>query len=57
MKGISAAYGLLGAILAGAGLGYVIDAFFHVSPWGIILGSLLGFSAGMYSVYRALMKP
>lgn len=54
---MSAAYGLLGAMLVGAGLGYVIDSNFRTAPWGIIGGSLLGFAAGLYGVYKALMKP
>lgn len=57
MKGISAAYGLLGGLLVGAGLGYLIDANFRTAPWGIIAGTLLGFASGLYGVYKALMKP
>lgn len=56
MKGLGAAYGLLVAMLGGAGLGYVIDMYFRVSPWGLLLGSLLGFAVGLYGVYQALMK-
>lgn len=57
MKGLSAAYGLLGALIGGAALGYMIDQFFHVAPWGMILGTLFGFATGLYGVYKALMKP
>lgn len=57
MKGLSSAYGLLVAMLGGAGLGYMIDSYFRISPWGLLLGSLLGFAVGLYGVYQALMKP
>ena len=54
---MSAAYGLLGSMVAGAAIGYGADYFLHVSPWGLILGSLFGFAAGLYGVYQALMRP
>ena len=57
MKGMSAAYGLIGAMLAGTALGYGFDRLFGTSPVGLILGSLFGFAAGLYGIYQALMKP
>ena len=54
---MSAAYGLLGSMIAGSAIGYGVDYFLHTSPWGLILGSLFGFAAGLYGVYQALMKP
>lgn len=57
LKGISAAYGLLGAMLVGAALGYGIDAYLHSAPWGMILGTLFGFASGLYGVYKATLKP
>jgi ATP synthase protein I len=57
LKGISAAYGLLGAMIGGAALGYGVDHVAHTGPWGLLLGSLLGFATGLYGVYQALMKP
>lgn len=53
---MSAAYGLIGSLLALTAIGYGVDYFLHTSPWGLILGSLLGFAAGLYGVYQALMK-
>lgn len=43
-------------MLLGTGLGYVIDRLFASSPAGLIVGSLVGFAAGLYSLYHALMK-
>jgi F0F1-type ATP synthase assembly protein I len=57
LQGISAAYGLLGAMIGGAALGYGADYVLHTGPWGLLVGCLLGFGAGLYSVYQALMKP
>lgn len=54
---MSAAYGMLGALLLGVAAGYGIDAYFHTAPWGIILGTVFGFASGLYGVYKAMMKP
>ena len=57
MPGFSAAYGLLASILVCTGLGYALDRVAETSPWGLLGGSLIGFGAGMYSLYKALTKP
>lgn len=41
------------AILVGAGMGWGIDRFFGVAPWGMILFMLLGFCAGTLNVMRS----
>ena len=55
MRGFSAAYGLLFTILVGAGLGYGLDSWLHLGPLGTIVGTFLGFAAGLYSLYQAMM--
>ncbi len=40
-------------IIAGAGVGWVIDRFAGTSPWGLIVCFLLGFAAGIMNVLRA----
>lgn len=57
MTGIGAAYAFLGAILVGCALGYGADVLWHSAPWGILLGSVAGFAAGLYSLYQALKSP
>lgn len=57
MSGFSAAYGLLASILVCTGLGFALDRVAGSSPWGLLGGSLVGFGAGMYSLYKALTKP
>lgn len=56
MKGFSAAYGFLGALLGGAALGYLVDAWLGSQPWGLVLGILLGFGSGLYALYVALAR-
>lgn len=40
------------AIIVGALLGYGVDYFVHTSPWGLIVGVVLGFAAGVVNVVR-----
>ncbi|MEQ8405057.1 MAG: AtpZ/AtpI family protein [Oceanicaulis sp.] len=42
-----------GGVLAGAGLGYLADRAFGWTPWGLLIGVLLGFAAGTLNVVRA----
>lgn len=57
MRGIGAAYGLLVSFFLGAALGHGVDVKAECSPWGLIVGSLIGFGAGLYNIYRALTHP
>jgi ATP synthase protein I len=40
------------AIIVGALLGYGADYFLHTSPWGLVIGLVLGFIAGVVNVVR-----
>ena len=40
-------------VLAGGGLGYLLDRVAGTSPWGLIVLLLLGFGAGVWNVMRA----
>jgi ATP synthase protein I len=40
-------------ILLGGGAGWAIDYFAGISPWGLIVGLLLGFAAGTLNVMRS----
>jgi len=42
-----------GGVLVGAGLGYLADQGFGWTPWGLLVGVLLGFAAGTLNVVRA----
>lgn len=42
-----------GGFLVGGVLGYVLDVFAGISPFGLIIGTMLGFAAGTLNVVRA----
>ena len=41
------------AIVIGVGAGYYIDTKFGTSPWGFLIGFVLGMIAGVLNVVRA----
>ena len=51
---ISAVWRVVGGVLVGGGVGWLIDAKLHVSPWGLIVGLLVGMGAGFYGLIQAL---
>jgi ATP synthase protein I len=40
-------------VLLGGAIGWAIDYFAGISPWGLIVGLLLGFAAGTLNVMRS----
>lgn len=40
-------------VLAGTMIGFIIDKVASTSPWGLILGLLLGFCAGLYNILKS----
>jgi ATP synthase protein I len=44
---------LVAGVLVGAGLGWLIDRWLGISPWGFIVLLLLGFVAGVLNVMRS----
>jgi F0F1-type ATP synthase assembly protein I len=45
---------LVGAVVIGAGAGYLLDRRLHSSPWFAFLLGIAGFAGGMYEVLRRL---
>jgi len=45
---------LVGSVVIGAGVGYVLDKHFGTSPVLTLLLGLLGFGGGMFEVIRRL---
>ena len=41
------------AIVFGAGGGYLLDRWLGTSPWGFLLGFVLGVAAGIRNVFKA----
>jgi len=44
---------LVAGVLVGAAIGWAIDRWLGISPWGLIVFLLLGFAAGVLNVIRA----
>jgi ATP synthase protein I len=40
----------------GVAVGYWIDKKFNSSPWGMLIGSAIGFAAGMYLLFKDVMR-
>lgn len=43
----------IAGIVAGGGIGFLLDALAGTSPWGLIVFLLLGFGAGVFNVLRS----
>jgi ATP synthase protein I len=44
---------LVAGVIVGAGIGWLLDRWLGISPWGLIVFLLLGFVAGVLNVMRA----
>jgi ATP synthase protein I len=44
---------LVAGVLVGAAIGWLLDRWLGISPWGMIVFLLLGFGAGVLNVMRA----
>ena len=44
---------LVAGVLVGAFIGWALDKWLGISPWGMIVFLLLGFAAGVFNVIRA----
>jgi ATP synthase protein I len=44
------------SVLAGLGLGWLLDRWLRTSPWFLLSGLVLGIAAGAYSVVRLAMR-
>ena len=55
--GLGAGYRLLGevvgGVLGGLGLGWFVDRVAHTTPFGIVIGVLVGTGAGLFGAIRA----
>ena len=54
--GLKYASEFAGAIIVAAGLGYFLDQFAGISPWGLLGGLALGTAAGMYSIVQSARR-
>jgi ATP synthase protein I len=52
-KGFRLSSELVAGVIVGAGLGWIVDRWFGITPWGLIIFLLLGFAAGVLNVMRS----
>ena len=52
-KGFRLSSELVAGVVVGAGIGWLIDRWLGVSPWGLTVFLLLGFAAGVLNVMRS----
>ena len=58
-RGFRLSVELVAGVLVGAGIGWLLDRGLGITPWGMIVFTLLGFAAGVLNVMRAagLLRP
>ena len=47
---------MLGGVLGGIGLGWLLDHVAHTSPWGLVGGLLIGAGLSIYSTIRTATR-
>jgi ATP synthase protein I len=47
---------MLGGVLGGIGLGWLVDHFAHTSPWGLIGGLLIGTGLSVYATVQTASR-
>src|ERR1700679_854853 len=47
---------VVGGVLGGVGLGWLLDHYAHTQPWGMIGGLLIGTGVSMFAVATAAAK-
>lgn len=52
-RGLRLSAELVGGVIVGAGLGWLVDYALGSSPWGFIVFLMLGFAGGVLSVMRS----
>jgi ATP synthase protein I len=52
-RGLRLSSELIGGVLAGVAIGWLLDRWLGLTPWGMIVFLLLGFAAGVLNVIRA----
>lgn len=56
LKYAGAGFELAGAVGALCLLGYWVDRKFDTSPWGILIGAVVGIVGGLYNLIRPVLR-
>ena len=48
--------GLIGGVLGGVGLGWLVDRVAHTAPWGIAIGAIGGAGVSVFMAARAASR-
>ena len=52
-KGFRLSSELVAGVLVGGGIGWLLDRWLGIAPWGLIVFVMLGFAAGVLNVMRS----
>ena len=52
----AAGIALFGAVVVFCAAGWMVDKWFGIAPWGLIIGIVLGSAAGLYEFVRLSSK-
>jgi len=55
-RGLRLSSELVGAVIIGAVLGWLVDRWAGTRPWGLIVLLLLGFAGGVHSIVRSVSR-
>lgn len=56
-RGMKMVSEFVAGIVAGGLLGWLIDRFAGIQPFGLLIGLMFGFAAGLRNLYRATSRP
>lgn len=52
----AAGLALFGSVVAFCAAGWLVDKWFNIAPWGLIIGIVLGSAAGLFEFVRLSSK-
>ena len=52
----AAGIALFASVATFCGVGWLVDKWFNIAPWGLVIGIVLGSAAGLYEFIRISAK-